>query len=252
MQQAVLPSFLRHYHAEGLIRLGGEGDGGYIVSEKDVQASDFLLSLGVNDNWDFEKDFLKMRPVSLHAYDGSINLRIFFERFAATALRLSGPNIIFNSAKMIWDYKKFFSNERIHFQKFVGYVSGKRYITMDEIFFACPSEKIFLKIDIEGFEYRVLNQLIENQERLSGLVIEFHDVDLHWARIAEFVERFALRIISINVNNFVPLMPDRSPTVLEITFSANAAFTSDHQSYPHPLSRPNRPDRPSYEICFIE
>jgi hypothetical protein len=252
MQQAILPSFLRHNHSEGLVRLGSEGDGGYIVSERDILASDFLLSLGVNDNWSFEKDFLRMKPVTLHAYDGSINFRIFFERFAMTLLRLPGPRTILNSLKIMWEYKKFFSDQRVHFQKFVGYISGKRYITIEEIFRACPSGNIFLKIDIEGFEYRVLDHLIKNQDRISGLVIEFHDIDLHWSRIADFVNRFHLRIIYLNVNNFVPLMKDQTPTVLEISFGANAVFTSDYQSYPHPLSRPNRHDQPMYEICFAE
>ena len=40
---------------------------------------------------------------------------------------------------------------------------------------------IFLKIDIEGWEYRLLKDLITYSEVIEGLVIEFHDENsLKW------------------------------------------------------------------------
>jgi hypothetical protein len=41
------------------------------------------------------------------------------------------------------------------------------------------SKNIFLKIDIEGSEYLFLQDIIANEERITGMVIELHDVDIH-------------------------------------------------------------------------
>ena len=45
----------------------------------------------------------------------------------------------------------------------------------------------FIKIDIETSEYRILDELIENQEKFTGIAIEFHDVDLHLDKILKFI-----------------------------------------------------------------
>ena len=50
-------------------------------------------------------------------------------------------------------------------------------------------KNFFLKIDIEGNEYRILQDIIENQNYLEGLVIEFHNSDLMEERIIEFSEQ---------------------------------------------------------------
>ena len=42
-----------------LIRLGSIDDGGYVVPIETVKSSNVLISFGISDNWDFEKDFLR-------------------------------------------------------------------------------------------------------------------------------------------------------------------------------------------------
>ena len=42
-----------------LFRLGSIDDGGYVVPQATVKSSYFLNSMGISDNWDFEKDFRK-------------------------------------------------------------------------------------------------------------------------------------------------------------------------------------------------
>jgi len=38
-------------------------------------------------------------------------------------------------------------------------------------------------MDIEGGEYRILDNLIKHQDKICGIVIEFHDIDLHLEKI---------------------------------------------------------------------
>ena len=62
---------------------------------------------------------------------------------------------------------------------------------------------LLLKIDIEGSEYRLLDEIISNQNFLSGLIIEFHDVDLNLNKINEFIENFSLSLSHIHLTIMV-------------------------------------------------
>ncbi|MDA9177836.1 hypothetical protein N9O17_01735, partial [Candidatus Pelagibacter sp.] len=57
----LFPHFLKPYFIKKkeLVRLGSIDDGGYVLPIKDTRTSDVLISLGISDNWDFEKDFAK-------------------------------------------------------------------------------------------------------------------------------------------------------------------------------------------------
>ena len=55
----LLPEFFKFKQAKDLIRVGKDNDGGYLISKNDLSKSDFLLSLGICDDWSFEKNFLK-------------------------------------------------------------------------------------------------------------------------------------------------------------------------------------------------
>ena len=89
---------------------------------------------------------------------------------------------------------------------------------MHEIFSKNSYDNVFLKIDIEGSEYRILDQLIENQKKINGLVIEFHDCDLHFDRINRFIQSFELDLVHIHVNNYSYINYLSNPAVIELTF----------------------------------
>ena len=61
--------------------------------------------------------------------------------------------------------------------------------------------KIFFQIDIEGGEYDILIELIKYQNSISGLVIEFHNIDQHIEEISEFIKKFKLNLIHNHINN---------------------------------------------------
>src|SRR5262245_9581847 len=77
---ARIPCGLRPRRTTGLVRLGDVHDGGYVVSEDALGAADFLVSLGVSTNWEFEKAFLAERharrgALTIHVYDHSVDAR---------------------------------------------------------------------------------------------------------------------------------------------------------------------------------
>ena len=61
-------------------------------------------------------------------------------------------------------------------------------IDINQILKNTLSNNIFLKIDIEGFEYRILDQILINQDKIQGLVIEFHNCDLFEDKIIKFIK----------------------------------------------------------------
>lgn len=245
--RATLPPAFNFKHASDLIRVGRDNDGGYVVCENDIIQSSTLISLGINDDWSFEKEFKKRNNVPIHAYDASISTRVFLKRLVKNLWKIHRQSNLIYYAKTIASYCHFFSqNSNHHIKKFVGLnCDSEEFCTLDDIFKDLIEQKdVFLKIDIEGSEYRLLDSLIENQSRISGLAIEFHDVDLHLAKIIDFIKRFNLDIVHIHINNNGQIEAStKLPLVIEITFSANCTkYVS--LSLPHALDMPNSPDIP--------
>ena len=64
-----------------LVRLGSIDDGGYVLPIKDIKSSNVLISFGISDNWDFEKDFIKISNAKVIAYDHSIDSNFWISKF---------------------------------------------------------------------------------------------------------------------------------------------------------------------------
>src|SRR5262245_45959977 len=64
-----------------LVRLGRPFDGGYVVNERAVRQSRYLLSFGINDDWSFEEDFRKSSPeAEIFCFDHSVSQPILREK----------------------------------------------------------------------------------------------------------------------------------------------------------------------------
>lgn len=179
-----------------LFLAGSKHDGGYLIAKKYLK-SDILVSAGIGKNCDFEVEMSKYCS-RLILLDPTIN-----------ALPKEVP-------KSIW-IKKFLKSHSTRVS--MNFSEIKRYY--------CDSKNsIILKIDIEGDEYEVLQEI--DFKQINQLIIEFHN----FYRIVntEFFTKLIkvfdtilgeFDIISINSNNFAEvnvfgnfLIPD----VLEITF----------------------------------
>ena len=88
-------------------------------------------------------------------------------------------------------------------------------------------KNFFLKIDIEGSEYRILDQIIKNSKKINGLAIEFHDFDLHQNVIEKFVNELDLKLVHIHVNNYGTINSDGIPSTIELTFSSREFISND-------------------------
>ena len=248
--KAHLPNFFLVKQAKDLVRLGRDYDGGYLVSQSDIEKSELLIGLGINDDWSFEEDFLKRKKIPIYAYDASVSGKHFLKKIIKSSFRIDSLKLFFHWLKVLVKYKIFFSQPQVHhIQKFVGLNSNnEHHCTFENVINETDSKNIFLKIDIEGSEYRFLNDIIANEDRISGMVIELHDCDIHLKKIKKFINQFRLNLVHVHANNFSPIrLDDGLPLVLELTFSKHAEFL-DNYSLPHKLDMPNNSNFLDYKL----
>jgi len=117
---------------------------------------------------------------------------------------------------------------------------------------------IFLKMDIEGAEYAVMDQIIDNHQRISGLAIEFHHLDKKAAEFNLAINKLNnhFRIVHIHGNNCTPYCTASDfPSTVEVTFVHKAKMPEgaglQDRKYPRAdLDVPNTPERADYQLSF--
>ena len=245
-----------------LIRLGSIDDGGYVVPIETVKSSDLLISFGISDNWDFEKDFLKKNSAYVVAYDYTINSKFWFLRFKRDLikflqLKIFKPKKLYKMFQYV-DFLTFFKinkKNRFYLRK-IG--KGKDCLSLNKIVedHFKDEYRLFLKIDIEGSEYEILDDIIFNRDKIQGIVIEFHDVTKNLDKIIHFIKKLNsdLYLVHIHANNYAVKELNGFPEVIELTFSQKKIHTvnkSNNKEYPlKNLDFPNSKRSPDIKIFF--
>lgn len=259
-----LPSSIRPIYKDDLIRVGPTNDGGYILTKEMIHKTKFLLSFGLSFDWDFEKDFQERtkEKIKIHAYDHTINIR----SFQKYTLLVTIMTILKPWKKKNWknifkyiSYKKFFDGtDNIHFQERVWWSSDNNSSSIDKILERVDEENIFLKMDIELSEYRVINKILENHQKIVGMVIEFHDIDILYDLFFNIMENIKekFNIIHIHGNNYGDIGPRKIPNTLEITFEnkeiARTITKPSNHTYPiKGIDQPNNPKKSDITFTFI-
>ncbi|MDC6475151.1 hypothetical protein PQZ71_00705 [Candidatus Pelagibacter sp.] len=251
MRKLKLPKFFKYNQCEDLTRIGGKYDGGYLISETDIEKSDVLLSFGIDVDWKFERDFFRIKEIPIYSYDASTNFPLFIKRAIGALLRYDFKKFFFFLVGF-FKFKKFFTGKKNFIPKFVGLENNKYHLSLNEVISETDFLNYFLKMDIEGSEYRCLDDLIKHQDKISGIVIEFHDIDLHLNKIEEFISKFNLKIVHIHINNWTLVGKNDLPLLIEVTFSKHGKTNNDFANYPHTLDSPNSTKLPNFVVSFNE
>jgi len=80
----MLPNFLKPFHIDDqkLIRVGPKLDGGYVIDKISILNTEVIITCGLNDDWEFEKSFLKMSTQCIvKAYDHTVDKKFWIKRF---------------------------------------------------------------------------------------------------------------------------------------------------------------------------
>lgn len=221
-------------------RIGKDFDGGYLVCSDDILNTDILLSFGIGDDWSFEKSFYQKKKIEIRAFDGSISSGKFLLRAIKRIIQLKIDKKLINMCFSYWDFKSFFRGDRCFQDLYVSNFSRpNKTVNLESIFSDLFNKSIFVKMDIEGDEYSLLNILTKYQIYMSGLVIEFHDVHKNLYSINKFIKEMNLNLIHIHPNNFGGVDRESGvPAVVEFTFSRWASEFTD-PTFPHKLDLPN-------------
>jgi len=246
---------------ESLVRIGSPYDGGYVVPLDAVKAAGALVSFGLSHNWSFERDFKKRNASALvHCYDHTVSLRTAFQYSIDQLLRFFvqfRPRSLWNAFTWI-DYIAFFRADKIHFKQRVWRDRQGNSATIEDVFARLPADcQAFVKMDIEGGEYRVLDDLLRHSKNIVSIAIEFHDVDILSGLFNSLVEKIKhdFHIVHIHGNNLGGTTPCSFPMAPEITFLNKRFFSSvpppSRSNYPVAgLDYPNHPRFPEFSFDF--
>lgn len=167
-------------------RIGKDNDGGYVIVELPGEY-DYFISGGISDDISFEEDLLKIYPyLTCIGFDGTIE---------------SLPN----------------TEKNIQFiKKNLGNINSNN--TTNLLEYITDYNDIFLKIDIEGHEFRLMPVIIKENyiSKIKQLVIEIHspgDIQLH--------PNYYTGLIDINNEYMFRLINDINKTHTLVHFHAN-------------------------------
>lgn len=262
-----LPAMLRQLRplvVGDLVRLGEEADGGYVVPRSAVVAADALLSLGLGYNWSFEIAVARLNPhLTIHVYDHSINEQAFMEKLVRSWRSTSSVHTLLPEMQALLElyesYRGFFRGPVVHYRERVfDHPVNTDDSTPEKILSRLDAARsLILKIDIEGAEYRVIDDLLTYYDRIHLMIVEFHHTEFlrkKFMRALEYIGEH-YEVVHLHGNNFAESARDGLPDVLEATF-----LRKDHcqvgprrNVLPLPgLDFPNDPTRLDYRLAFEE
>mgnify|MGYP001269606679 CR=1 FL=1 len=221
-------NFLKPIKTPNLIRFGGKLDGGYVVDFEIIKKCNNLITLGLGPNWSFELDYLsKNKKNKVHIYDHTVSSYPYIKAIGKYFRRLITFRTTFEGfttrVKNFYNYKKFLYSKNVNFfkEKIAHTIKNKIDTDIEKVFSRINSqEEVVLKIDIEGSEYEVVDQILKYSNRIQMLIFEFHWIDKKEEIFLESIKKLKdyFEIIHIHGNNHYPKLNSGLPIILEITF----------------------------------
>jgi hypothetical protein len=181
-----------------LLRMGPNGDGGYLVPDV-LDTITTCLSPGVGRLHGFEKDLSK-RGIKIYMADKTVDR----------------PNL---------------PNENYRFiKKNIGTYEDQETITLDAWINSCEiKNNTLLQMDIEGSEYEAINSISENNlNKINVMIIEFHHFEQVFTKLGYLVINNSLKkilkyfdVAHVHPNNCCGSYKIKEliiPSTLELTF----------------------------------
>lgn len=217
-------------HVDGLKRLGGNYDGGYIVHFPSLKDAACLVNYGVGYNVNFEKDFYKATGISTLAFDPTLkSLSPILGKLTRGEFI---PFLRHVKNYMVWMFKEgTLERDKIEFvEEGIADKNAKQYKTLAYHLeqYGLSDKKIILKMDVEGAEYPVLNDVAIYPlfGNVIQFIVEFHDVNTNMDNMFSIMNNLSKThsLIHIHSNNHAGTFNYNGknvPLALEATFLLN-------------------------------
>jgi hypothetical protein len=263
---------LRPVDCPDLVRLGPHGDGGYVVPRVAVNRAACLLSLGVKQDWSFERAFVAANAQTrVIGVDPSVGPALFARQILSNAAgvvaaALTGRRRERRRHAAVFsrsiDYFRFFGRRHRHLRRrVVGTPRAGSDVSLDDLLESvaqAPPLGVVLKMDIEGGEYDVVPHVAAHAARFACVVVEFHGIGRRPARFVDAITALesGFRIVHVHGNNYGEYVPAVGlPDVLEVTWLSTELMPGTPPPSPHRYPRagldwPNTPSRPDIELGF--
>lgn len=216
------------------IRLGPPEDGGYVIPESVLQKCSALMTYGVGNETRYEEEFFKLYKKPTYLFDHTTG----HSEWERDGLKFKPQGLGYQE-----NCKEWYEN----YQE-LG-IEGD----------------VFLKIDIEGYEYEYFNltDVSKMKDHVIGMILEIHWIDNGENRknavkiLEKLKENFLL--CHIHGNSWGDLWDFEGysiPKVLELSF-INRKYVDQHepdnQDYPiEGLDISNCPHREDYKLDFLK
>lgn len=204
-------------------RIGSKNDGGYVISTDIDNYYDLILSGGAGNNISFEKELSELFKANCIIYDHTVNVQ--------------------TKNTSIFHIKQRLDEKTETFYKYIDI-----------------HQNLFLKLDIEGGEYKILSHLTQDQiKKFKQIVIEFHDCynDIKIKLLKKlFVNHKLVHLHPNNCCGTIDFHGVKVPKIVELTFVRNSEIKNSFeiknntQSIPTEIDYPNLKNRPDIQLNY--
>jgi hypothetical protein len=191
---------LKLYSFNKKIRLGSNGDGGYVIGDLDGRY-DFYISAGVGDEESFTRDFINkynMNKTNSAAFDGTIK-----------------------------KYPTNFTDKIFFYRRNISTYSDINNANLS--YFTDKYNDIFLKMDIEGAEFPWLLSLTDERlNKFKQIAMEVHDINDGSQKTLDFFKKLSNThyLIHAHGNNCCKVT-NKVPDVIELTYVRKNCFSEE-------------------------
>ena len=251
-----------------LSRIGNTFDGGYVVSQELFSKTTKLVSLGYGWDSSFEISAIRKYPnIKSYIYDDVANIgswispwrkfpRFFFGSLAHGKIvsprqfTWFHPTLDFARMFLLYARKISYKNASI-----VRVQTNENELSLIHILSDFDvSEFVYLKIDIEGSEYEIIEQITDSEFSLIGLTIEFHDVSTRKTEFISCIRKLQAKFVinHIHPNNHRDVI-NGFPDVIEVSFILKKLLDGDQllrRESRLDIDSPNNRSRSDYNLIF--
>ena len=271
MKKKFLPTkynYLLPFKTECL-RIGLKQDGGYVIRKNELNSVEKIISLGMGSNyedWSFELYFLKRKKnLQIFFYDYTVSKKNYlfgifrvFRRFIKFRYKFEDLKKI--TINFIYYLRLLKSKNIFHIRKKIcSNPKNSSEENIKNILKKIDNKNILLKVDIEGTEYEVIDDIFDNCDKVVSIIIEFHNIDKFESIFEKKIKKLKSKyeIIHVHGNNNDGTLDTNLPITLEVTMVNKKCFKYEDQkfNYNFPvknLDYPNNLHKKDIEFCFKE
>lgn len=227
-----------------------------------------MISFGLGDNWKFENELVKSGQVkSFIVFDHTQSLSNFINQ-VFHKIKFHNFNLSLFMGRIIVlgrYFRDFIIYKKKHIKRKISRNGSGFFKHLESLEASVPEifdryvrsedQIIFLKIDIEGSEYEIIDQIFAFSNQIIVIVIEFHDIIKKSTEFKHLLDLLKSKysLIHTHINNNGVISTDEIPEVCEFTFYSKKEFETSlkvDKIPSHELDQPNNKHRKDFQIDF--